>query len=93
MANAGIDYTGKSLKAKLWVNHVGERKHFNGNELEKLDSYSLVNISATWRFFEKKNISMDLELTGVNILDESYEEDSGYPMADAGVMAGIRLIF
>ena len=93
MANAGIDYTGKSLKAKLWVNHVGERKHFNGNELEKLDSYSLVNISATWRFSEKKNISMDLELTGVNILDKSYEEESGYPMADAGVMAGIRLSF
>ena len=29
----------------------------------------------------------------VTYIDESYEEESGYPMADAGVMAGIRLIF
>lgn len=93
MANAGLDYTYNKLKAKLWVNHVGEREHFKGKVLEELDSYSLVNLSATWRFFEKQNLSMDLELTGINILDEEYEEKSGYPMADAGIMAGIRVIF
>ncbi len=93
MANAGIDYTKDKLKAKLWLNHVGDREHFDGDELKTLDSYTLVNISATWRFFEKKNTALDLELAGTNIFDESYEEESGYPMADACVMAGIRLTF
>jgi outer membrane receptor protein involved in Fe transport len=93
MANAGLDYTYKKFKAKLWLNHVDEREHFDGEALETLDAYTLTNISATWRLLEKKTVSMDFELTGENILDEDYEEESGYPMADATIMAGIRLIF
>jgi len=86
-------YTKNKLKAKLWLNHVGDREDFDGNELKTLDSYTLVNISASWRFFQKKNTALDLEIPGTNIFDESYEEKSGYPMADACVMAGIRLTF
>ena len=93
MVKAGVDWTMDRLKTKLWVIYVDGRDHFTGTTLEELRSYTLVNLSATYRFWEKNGLAIDLEAAAQNILDEDYEEEDGYPMPGATIMAGFRFCF
>lgn len=91
MVNAGIDYTGEKFRARLWMNYVDDREHLTGNTLKVLDAYTLVNASAAYRIWDTQRARLDLEVAGENLLDEDYQEEPGYPMPGASVMAGIRL--
>lgn len=94
MFNAGVEYAdAEKIKAGLWVNYVGEREHFTSNTLVKMDSYTLLNFSLSLRILEIQGTKVDFQLSADNILDEEYEEESGYPMPGSVVMAGIRLKF
>ena len=93
MANAGLDYRIDKFTARLWINYVDEREHFDGDDVVSLDAYTLVNVSAAYRLIETDLVKMDLELTGLNLLDEDYEEEEGYPMPGAMAVGGVRLEF
>lgn len=93
MVNAGIDYQAERLGGRLWMNYVDEREHYDGDLLATLDAYTLINASATYRIWSNRSAKLELELTGVNILDEDYEEESGYPMPGATVIGGVRIEF
>lgn len=94
MANMGLRYNYKEkIRAGVTVSYVHAREHFKDDVLVKLDDYILVNVSAAYRIFQKRNYALDLELVGENVFDESYQEEDGYPMPGATVMAGIRMIF
>lgn len=91
--NAGIDYTYEKLRLRCWLNHVGERDHFSTDGLETLGAYTLVNATAAYRLLSTENLKLDLEIGAENIFDEDYEEEEGYPMPGAMVIAGVRLEF
>lgn len=94
MFNMGADYVyGEKFSAHLSLNYTDSREHFKGAELVTLDSYTLVNCSASYRFWESKGNSWELLFAAENILDEDYEEEEGYPMAGTTVMGGLRAIF
>jgi outer membrane receptor protein involved in Fe transport len=93
MANAGIDYRLDRFMARLWINYVDDREHFDGNEAVSPDAYTLVNVSAAYRLLDTDLTKLDIEITGENLTDEDYEEEEGYPMPGAMVFGGIRLLF
>lgn len=93
MFNAGIDYNGGRLNARLWLNYVDEREHFKGNQLVVLDDYTLVNAAVNFRIWEGQLANADLQVAVENLLDEDYEEEEGYPMPGTSVYAGIRFEF
>ena len=93
MANAGIDYRLDRFMARLWINYVDDREHFDGNEAVSLDAYTLVNFSAAYRLLDTDLTKLDIEITGENLTDEDYEEEEGYPMPGAMVIGGLRLLF
>ncbi len=93
MINGGVDYQVDRFKARLWMNYVGEREHFDGDTRVALDAYTLLNVSASYRVLDTKLARLDLEITAENLLDEDYEEEEGYPMPGAMVIGGIRLEF
>jgi outer membrane receptor protein involved in Fe transport len=93
MANAGVDYRFEKLMARVWINFVDEREHFDGDEVVSLGAYTLFNVSAAYRIMDTEMVKLDLEVTGENLFDEDYEEEDGYPMPGAMVIGGIRLEF
>ena len=60
---------------------------------EKWRAYSLVNFYATYKFLKNKNTEWQALLAIDNILDEDYEESSGYPMAGTSILGGIKVTF
>jgi outer membrane receptor protein involved in Fe transport len=93
MFNAGLDYTIERLRIRCWLNHVGKRDHFSDSQLETLDAYTLVNMTAAYRLLSMETIKVDLELSAQNLFDEHYEEEAGYPMPGTLVFGGVRLEF
>ncbi len=94
MANWGLDFKLDDLvSAHLTVNYVGDREHFNGANLKRLGSYTLVNCSAEWKVWQKNSSSLKLKLAAENIFDREYEEEAGYPMPGATLIAGMALAF
>lgn len=93
MVNAGIDYRVERWLVRLWMNHVDERKHYDGDTLATLAAYTLVNAAVTYRIWDNQSAKLYLEVTGINILDEDYEEEAGNPMPGASVIGGVRMKF
>ena len=93
MVNAGVDYQIKKFKARVWMNYVGERNHFDGDTRIELDAYTLLSVSAGYRLLDTQMTRLDMEITAENLLDEDYEEEDGYPMPGVMVVGGIRLEF
>ncbi|MGD9210099.1 MAG: TonB-dependent receptor, partial [Desulfobacteraceae bacterium] len=79
------------LTARLWLNHVGERKHYSDTELETFDAYTLVNFSATYQIWQMSRSKWELLFSAENIFDETYQQKEGYPMPGATVIGGIRV--
>lgn len=94
MFNMGLDYAyEKKFSARLSLNFTDSREHFKGKELVTLDSYTLLNLSASYRLWEDKRGKWDILFAAENILDEDYEEEQGYPMPGVSVIAGLRAAF
>ena len=64
MANAGIDYRFEKFLARVWINFVDEREHFDGDEVVSLGAYTLFNVSAVYRILDTEMVRLDLEVTG-----------------------------
>ena len=93
MFNIGLDYHADRLMAKLFLNYVDEREHFDGDDRVKMGSYTLLNLFATYRFMENSWSKWELLLSGSNILEEDYEEETDYPMPGIAVLGGLRVTF
>ncbi|BBO85602.1 hypothetical protein DSCO28_61680 [Desulfosarcina ovata subsp. sediminis] len=91
--NAGIDYTYEKLRLRCWLNYVSDRDHLGDDGLETLGAYTLVNATAAYRLISTQKLTLDLEFGAENIFDEDYEEEEGYPMPGAMVIAGVRIEF
>lgn len=94
LANFGIDYTLGKLNARLWLNYVGSRKHYDRQQLVKLDDYVLCNAYLSYNFLNSpKWGKWDFILSAHNIFDEDYQEEAGYPMPGPTVLAGVKVKF
>lgn len=94
MFNMGLDYAyEKKFSARLALNFVDSREHFDGKELVTSSAYTLLNLSASYRLWEDRRGKWDILFAAENILDEDYEEEQGYPMPGASVVAGLRAAF
>ncbi|CAN2040872.1 iron complex outermembrane recepter protein [Candidatus Magnetomoraceae bacterium gMMP-15] len=94
MFNIGLDYNYKEkITANLSLNYVDSREHFNDKQLVNLGSYTLVNFSGSYRFWETKWSKWKVLLAAENILDQDYEEEEGYPMPGASLIGGIEVSF
>jgi outer membrane receptor protein involved in Fe transport len=94
MFNFGIDYRYKdAVTARLSINHVASREHITDNEIVELDPYTLVNLSASYRFPRAWWGRWEVLFAVENMLDEDYEEEEGYPMPGATVIGGLRVSF
>lgn len=78
-------YPMAALKINLNAVYVGERD----DDGEKLDAYTLVNLAAAYQIAKNVKIFGRIE----NLLDEAYEEASGYGTADLSAYAGVKLSF
>jgi outer membrane receptor protein involved in Fe transport len=92
IVNIGMDYAlSEILSARIWCNHVGRRKHLQGDELVTHDAYTLVNFSATYQIVQTTHTKWNLLFSAQNIFDESYQQKEGYPMPGVTIIGGIRL--
>ena len=94
MFNFGIEYKYEEVfSAEFFVNYVDSREHFDGTDLEELDSYILLNFNATYRFWECETASAEAFFAAENITDEDYEEREGYPQPGVSVLGGMKFRF
>lgn len=94
MFNLGVDYRCKdAFTARLSVNYVASREHLTDNNIVDLDPYTLVNLSASYRFPKEWWGRWELLFAVENMLDQDYEEEEGYPMSGATVIGGLRVSF
>ena len=94
MINAGVDFDGVDrLSLKLWMNFVGDREDYNGTEVKKMGSYTLLNASASYTIMENKLGKWEALLSAENIADADYEEESGYNMPGSSWIGGLRASF
>ena len=92
MFNFGIEYSYKDkLFAELFVNYVDSRTHFTNNDLIELDSYILLNFSASYQFWENRWSRWEAFFAAENITDEDYEEREGFPQPGATIFGGLRI--
>jgi len=91
--NVGLDYHTETLQASLFLNYIGEREHFDGQERVTLDAYTLLNFFASYRFWKNNWSEWSLQLAVNNILDEDYEEVKGYPMPGTTALGGLKVTF
>ncbi len=93
MFNTGLDYRLTRFQAKLSLNYISEREHFDGQDRINLDSYTLLNLFASYRFWENSWSKWELLLSVDNILDKDYEEEKGYPMPGIAALGGLKATF
>ncbi|SFM60589.1 TonB-dependent receptor [Thermodesulforhabdus norvegica] len=94
LLNCGVDYRSEKLKARLWLNYVGKREHYDGKDLVEMGDYVLINAFVSYNFLNNSKWgNWDLILSAHNILGEDYEEEAGYPMPGATVLVGLRASF
>ncbi len=94
MFNFGLQWTPRSdLSANLSLNYVGRRDRISGNALVTDSAYTKVNLSGSYLFWKNTWSRWRAIVAVENLLDEDYEEDDGYPMAGATVMAGLSVSF
>jgi outer membrane receptor protein involved in Fe transport len=93
MLNFGIDYHPGRLQTRLSANYVSERHHFDGIERVEMEDYVLLNLFASYRFWENTWSKWELLLSVENILDEEYEEEAGYPMPGVTALGGLKVTF
>jgi vitamin B12 transporter len=73
----------------LNVIYVGEREDYIGFVVDELDSYTLVNLAASFKLTENFRLFGRVD----NLLDEDYEEVWGYGTAGIGGYAGAEYTF
>ncbi len=92
--NCGMDFRSEKVTARLWLNYVGEREHYDGEDLVELGDYFLLNAFLSYNLLDSpKWGKWDFILSANNILDEEYEEEAGYPMPGANVLVGLKASF
>ena len=96
MANVGLDWQlNDRANARITLSHVGKREHIDGttNGLVQLDAYTVVGANASILIHKNRFSAWRLLLAAENIFDETYEEESGYPMPDATYTVGLTATF
>jgi vitamin B12 transporter len=93
--NINYDFLNQRANLNLNLNYNGKQGDvffeppFFAREIVPLDSFTLVNISASYKFSEMLSIYGRVE----NLLDENYEEVFGYQGTGLGVFAGVKMNF
>ncbi len=78
-------YPMDALKINLNAVYVGKRD----DDGEELDAYTLINLAASYQVCKNVKVFGRIQ----NLLDEEYEEASGYGTADLSAYAGVKLNF
>ena len=94
-ANLRYDFLDNRAQLDLNVNYNGKQDDvffpppFFGRQIVQLDSYTLVNLSGSYRLSEQFSLYGRLE----NLLDENYEEVLGFQSPGFAAFAGVRMQF
>jgi vitamin B12 transporter len=90
-ASLDVFYRWRKLSLDGTILYVGESEDMDFATMSRveLDSYTLLNLSATYALTDRIQVHGRIE----NLLDEDYEEVYGYGTAGQSVYGGVKVVF